>query len=154
MGAAMRYIDCGGGLAVDYDGSFTDSHASMSYTLQHYANDGGRAGAAGSGCGVAGWEGFRRLRGVAAPGMSPGFAAAPSLALAARLTLLTRPAPPFPATPPHPAPPRSGVSCAGGVHPARHPAAHGDDGERARTGQPRLGARLRRAHHVSEEGGK
>lgn len=42
LGAAMRYIDCGGGLAVDYDGSFTDSHASMSYTLQHYANDGGR----------------------------------------------------------------------------------------------------------------
>ncbi|KAI7844481.1 hypothetical protein COHA_001941 [Chlorella ohadii] len=39
MGAAMRFIDCGGGLAVDYDGSFTDSHASMSYTLQHYAND-------------------------------------------------------------------------------------------------------------------
>lgn len=41
MGATMRFIDCGGGLAVDYDGSFTDSHASMSYTLQHYANDGG-----------------------------------------------------------------------------------------------------------------
>jgi arginine decarboxylase len=40
MGATMRFIDCGGGLAVDYDGSFTDSHASMSYTLQHYANDG------------------------------------------------------------------------------------------------------------------
>jgi arginine decarboxylase len=39
MGATMRFIDCGGGLAVDYDGSFTDSHASMSYTLQHYAND-------------------------------------------------------------------------------------------------------------------
>lgn len=41
MGASrMRFIDCGGGLAVDYDGSFTDSAASMSYTLQHYANDG------------------------------------------------------------------------------------------------------------------
>ncbi|KAL4430340.1 hypothetical protein ABPG77_002146 [Micractinium sp. CCAP 211/92] len=39
MGAAMSYIDCGGGLAVDYDGSFTDSAASMAYTLQHYAND-------------------------------------------------------------------------------------------------------------------
>ncbi|KAI3425248.1 hypothetical protein D9Q98_009016 [Chlorella vulgaris] len=39
LGAGMRYIDCGGGLAVDYDGSFTDSAASMSYTLQHYAND-------------------------------------------------------------------------------------------------------------------
>lgn len=41
LGASMRFIDCGGGLAVDYDGSFTDSSASMSYTLQHYANDGG-----------------------------------------------------------------------------------------------------------------
>lgn len=39
MGAGMRYIDVGGGLAIDYDGSFTDSPASMSYTLQNYAND-------------------------------------------------------------------------------------------------------------------
>lgn len=39
MGAGMRYIDVGGGLAVDYDGSFTDTPASMSYTLQNYAND-------------------------------------------------------------------------------------------------------------------
>jgi hypothetical protein len=39
MGAGMKYIDVGGGLAVDYDGSFTDTHASMSYTLQNYAND-------------------------------------------------------------------------------------------------------------------
>lgn len=51
MGAAMAFIDCGGGLAVDYDGSFTDSTASMAYTLQHYANDGGRVlgGVAGAG---------------------------------------------------------------------------------------------------------
>jgi arginine decarboxylase len=47
MGAGMAYIDCGGGLAVDYDGSFTDSHSSMSYTLQHYANDGGWGGVQG-----------------------------------------------------------------------------------------------------------
>lgn len=47
----MGYIDCGGGLAVDYDGSFTDSAASMAYTLQHYANDGGRR---------ADWEGGER----------------------------------------------------------------------------------------------
>lgn len=39
MGANMKFIDVGGGLAVDYDGSFTDTHASMSYTLQNYAND-------------------------------------------------------------------------------------------------------------------
>jgi hypothetical protein len=62
MGAGMAYIDCGGGLAVDYDGSFTDSHSSMSYTLQHYANDGGW-GAVGWGrkmrvC----WVGGGRLR--------------------------------------------------------------------------------------------
>ncbi len=30
----MKYIDVGGGLAVDYDGSFTDTPASMSYTIQ------------------------------------------------------------------------------------------------------------------------
>lgn len=40
MGANMRFMDVGGGLAIDYDGSFTDSTASMSYTVQHYANDG------------------------------------------------------------------------------------------------------------------
>ncbi|GAB4817650.1 hypothetical protein N2152v2_004696 [Parachlorella kessleri] len=39
MGAGMKYIDVGGGLAVDYDGSFTDTNASMSYTIQNYAND-------------------------------------------------------------------------------------------------------------------
>ena len=45
-------------LAVDYDGSATDSSASMSYTLQHYANDGGWA---------VGWDagGAVRLRGGA-----------------------------------------------------------------------------------------
>ena len=39
MGAGMKFIDVGGGLAVDYDGSFTDTPASMSYTIQNYAND-------------------------------------------------------------------------------------------------------------------
>jgi arginine decarboxylase len=39
MGANMRYFDCGGGLAVDYDGSKTDFHASKNYTTQEYAND-------------------------------------------------------------------------------------------------------------------
>jgi arginine decarboxylase len=39
MGAAMRYLDVGGGLAVDYDGSKTDFHASKNYNIQEYAND-------------------------------------------------------------------------------------------------------------------
>jgi len=39
MGAPMRYLDVGGGVAVDYDGSKTDFHASKNYTTQEYAND-------------------------------------------------------------------------------------------------------------------
>lgn len=39
MGAGMRFIDCGGGLGIDYDGSNTDTPASLSYTMQNYAND-------------------------------------------------------------------------------------------------------------------
>jgi arginine decarboxylase len=39
LGANMRYLDCGGGLGVDYDGSQTNFHSSMNYTLQEYAND-------------------------------------------------------------------------------------------------------------------
>ena len=40
MGAgSLSYLDVGGGLGVDYDGSFTDSEASVSYSLQAYAND-------------------------------------------------------------------------------------------------------------------
>ena len=39
MGAAMGYLDVGGGLAVDYDGSKTDFHASKNYQLQEYAYD-------------------------------------------------------------------------------------------------------------------
>jgi arginine decarboxylase len=35
----MRYIDCGGGLGVDYDGSQTNFHSSVNYTLQEYAAD-------------------------------------------------------------------------------------------------------------------
>ena len=34
-----RYIDVGGGLGVDYDGSQTDFESSTNYTLQEYAND-------------------------------------------------------------------------------------------------------------------
>lgn len=50
LGAPMGFLDCGGGLAVDYDGSFTDTGDSMAYTLQHYANDGaGGGGRAGGG---------------------------------------------------------------------------------------------------------
>ncbi len=39
MGCKMGYLDVGGGLAVDYDGSKSDFHASMNYTVQEYAND-------------------------------------------------------------------------------------------------------------------
>jgi arginine decarboxylase len=39
LGAPMRYLDVGGGLAVDYDGSRTDFHASRNYGVQEYAND-------------------------------------------------------------------------------------------------------------------
>lgn len=38
-GAAMGYLDVGGGLGVDYDGSRTDNESSMNYSLQEYAND-------------------------------------------------------------------------------------------------------------------
>lgn len=39
MGAPLRYLDVGGGLGVDYDGSQTNFSSSMNYTLQEYAND-------------------------------------------------------------------------------------------------------------------
>src|SRR5678815_3115535 len=39
LGAPMRYLDCGGGLGVDYDGSQTNFHSSVNYTLQEYAAD-------------------------------------------------------------------------------------------------------------------
>jgi arginine decarboxylase len=39
MGAPMRYLDVGGGLAVDYDGSRTNFYASKNYNIQNYAND-------------------------------------------------------------------------------------------------------------------
>ena len=39
LGAKMRYLDVGGGLAVDYDGSKTSFYASKNYNMQNYAND-------------------------------------------------------------------------------------------------------------------
>ncbi|MCG8591623.1 MAG: biosynthetic arginine decarboxylase [Proteobacteria bacterium] len=39
MGASMGLIDVGGGLGVDYDGSKTNFHSSMNYSVQEYAND-------------------------------------------------------------------------------------------------------------------
>ena len=39
MGCKMGYLDVGGGLAIDYDGSKTDFHASRNYTLEEYAAD-------------------------------------------------------------------------------------------------------------------
>jgi arginine decarboxylase len=39
LGAGLQYIDVGGGLGVDYDGSGTNFASSMNYTLAEYAND-------------------------------------------------------------------------------------------------------------------
>jgi arginine decarboxylase len=39
LGAPMQYLDVGGGLAVDYDGSKTTFYASKNYNMQNYAND-------------------------------------------------------------------------------------------------------------------
>ena len=38
-GAGLKYMDVGGGLGVDYDGSQTNFESSVNYTLQEYAND-------------------------------------------------------------------------------------------------------------------
>ncbi|KAK9843109.1 hypothetical protein WJX74_007147 [Apatococcus lobatus] len=56
LGAAMRYIDVGGGLGIDYDGTSMDTVTSVSYTLQNYANDV-----------VAGLQEVCTLRNIAAP---------------------------------------------------------------------------------------
>jgi arginine decarboxylase len=37
--SALSYVDVGGGLGVDYDGSQTNFSSSMNYTVQEYAND-------------------------------------------------------------------------------------------------------------------
>ncbi len=39
MGVPLTYIDVGGGLGVDYDGSQTNFASSMNYSYQEYAND-------------------------------------------------------------------------------------------------------------------
>jgi arginine decarboxylase len=39
VGAGVKYLDIGGGLGIDYDGSQTDFESSVNYTLQEYAND-------------------------------------------------------------------------------------------------------------------
>jgi arginine decarboxylase len=39
MGACPNLVDVGGGLGVDYDGSQTNFHSSMNYSVQEYAND-------------------------------------------------------------------------------------------------------------------
>ena len=39
LGCKMGYLDVGGGLAIDYDGSKTDFHASRNYTGDEYAAD-------------------------------------------------------------------------------------------------------------------
>ncbi len=39
MGAGLRYIDVGGGLGVDYDGSESTADSSINYTVLEYANE-------------------------------------------------------------------------------------------------------------------
>lgn len=39
QGAGLKYLDVGGGLGVDYEGSQTTADCSMNYSLQEYAND-------------------------------------------------------------------------------------------------------------------
>lgn len=39
LGCGIEYVDIGGGLGVDYDGSRASSQSSVNYTLQEYAND-------------------------------------------------------------------------------------------------------------------
>lgn len=38
-GHPLEYLDVGGGLAIDYDGSRSEFHSSMNYTLEEYASD-------------------------------------------------------------------------------------------------------------------
>lgn len=39
LGAPIEFMDVGGGLGVNYDGSISGSHTSVDYSLQEYAND-------------------------------------------------------------------------------------------------------------------
>jgi arginine decarboxylase len=39
MGHPVEYLDVGGGLAIDYDGSRSPFHSSMNYTVEEYARD-------------------------------------------------------------------------------------------------------------------
>ena len=39
MGTGLTYLDVGGGLGIDYDGSQTDFESSVNYTLEEYARD-------------------------------------------------------------------------------------------------------------------
>jgi len=39
LGHKIEFLDVGGGLAIDYDGSRSTFHSSMNYTIEEYAND-------------------------------------------------------------------------------------------------------------------
>ena len=39
MGVDITHVDVGGGLGIDYDGTFSTNQASVNYSLQEYAND-------------------------------------------------------------------------------------------------------------------
>jgi arginine decarboxylase len=55
----MQYIDVGGGLGVDYDGSKTTGIASVNYTIQNYAND--VVAAIRDACAIAKTRGFNNI---------------------------------------------------------------------------------------------
>ena len=48
LGAPMKYLDAGGGLGVDYDGSQSNFHSSVNYSMDEYASD--VVAAAGEAC--------------------------------------------------------------------------------------------------------
>ena len=64
-GAGLQYLDVGGGLGVDYDGSQTNFESSTNYTLQEYAND--VVYHLQTVCDEAGWRIRRSSRRAAAP---------------------------------------------------------------------------------------
>src|SRR5260221_886 len=39
LGHPLEYLDVGGGLAIDYDGSRSEFHSSMNYSVEEYASD-------------------------------------------------------------------------------------------------------------------
>lgn len=120
MGAAMRFMDVGGGLAIDYDGSFTDTTASMAYSLQVR---GGLSVATGPG--PAGWRERTLLTAEALPSVC---LAGPLLVAPIHRLACQACSPPLTCLPvPAALRQRRGVGRDGGLHAAWHRAAHADE---------------------------